>query len=232
MPLRVAPLVFPALSLTDAPADRSSPSPVTVLFAGAFPSMPDSASLADHVTVTSPLYQPLPFGAVVAAPLSSGSVLSTLTPVMLNRSLSLSAASVAVPPALWFSPSPTVLAAGQERTPESPSWSAQVNVAVTSDVNQPFSFARVDSAPVSVGLVLSTFTVVSSVAELPALSVAVPWTLCAAPSPLVTGSVQLAIPEPLSVQVNVTVTSLSFQLRMLAAGDCLWLMPGAVLSIF
>ena len=39
------------------------------------------------------------------------------------------------------------------------------------------------------------------------------------------------MPEPLSVQVKVTVTSLLFQLRVLAAGAWVWLMPGAVLSI-
>src|SRR5919107_1563746 len=115
-------------------------------------------------------------------------------------------------------------------TPERVSWSAQVNVAVTSDLNQPLPFASADRLPVTVGLDLSTFTVVSSVAELPAVSVAVPRTFCAEPSPLVTGAVQLAMPEPLSVQVKVTVTSLLFQLRTLAAGDCSWLMPGAVLS--
>jgi hypothetical protein len=129
------------------------------------------------------LYQPLSFGAAVSAPLRVGSVLSTLTPVMLKASLALSAASAAVPPALWSLPSPRVLAAGQDRTPERPSWSAQVNVAVTSALNQPLPFASADRLPVTVGLLLSTLTLVSSVAELPALSVALPSTFCAAPSP-------------------------------------------------
>src|SRR3954453_20060992 len=150
---------------------------------------------------------------------------------MVKASLVLSAASVAVPPALWSLPSPSVLAAGQDRTPERPSWSAQGNAGGASPLNQPLPFASADRVPVTVGLVLSTLTVVSSVAELPALSVAVPWTFCAAPSPLVTGAVQEAVPESLSVQVKVTVTSLLFQLRVLAAGAWVWLMPGAVLSI-
>src|SRR3954464_12819734 len=104
--------------------------------------------------------------------------------------------------------------------PERPSWSVQVNVAVTFALNHLLAFGSADSLPMRVGLVLSTLTVVSSVAELPALSVAVPWTFCAAPSPLVTGDVQLATPEPASAQVKVTVTSLLFQLRSLAAGAC------------
>ncbi len=103
---------------------------------------------------------------------------------------------------------------------------------MTSDLNQWLALAVADRLPVTVGLVSSTLTVVSSVAELPALSVAVPWTFCAAPSPLVTGDVQPAMPEPPSVQVKVTVTSLLFQPAALATGDCVWLMPGAVLSIF
>src|SRR6478736_1879070 len=186
MPLTVAALVLPARSETEAAADRSSPSPVIVLSAGAAPSRPERASAADHFTVTSPVYQPSPFGAVVAAPLRVGSVLSTSTPVMVNGSLSLSAASVAVP----------------------------------SDLNQPLPLGSADRLPVTVGFVLSTLTVASSEAALPALSVAVPVTFCAAPSPLVTGSVQLAMPEPASTQVKVTVTSVLFHPASLAFGDC------------
>src|SRR4051794_15954290 len=97
MPPTVAPVGLPALSLIDAPTDRSSASPVMVALAGTLPRMPDSASLAVHLTLTSPLYQPAAFGPVVGAPLSVGAVLSTLIPEMANGSLPLSAASVAVP---------------------------------------------------------------------------------------------------------------------------------------
>src|SRR3982751_5415953 len=62
MPLTVAPVVLPALSVTEAPAERLLPSPVSVLSAGAAPARPDRASAAVQRTVTSPLYQPLPFG--------------------------------------------------------------------------------------------------------------------------------------------------------------------------
>src|SRR6478672_13237804 len=116
MPLTVAPAVLAATSLTEALVDRLSPSPVMVLLAGVSPSMPERASVAVHFTVTSSLYQPLPFGATVAAPLSVGAVLSTLIPVMVNGSLTLPAASAAEPPALWPLPSPRVVVAGQEMT--------------------------------------------------------------------------------------------------------------------
>src|SRR3954470_18796175 len=71
---------LPALSATDAEAERLAPSPATGVSAGASPARPESASEAVHATTTSPLYQPLAFGSVVTLPLSLGSVLSTLTP--------------------------------------------------------------------------------------------------------------------------------------------------------
>ena len=45
MPLTVALLVLPALSLTEALSDRLAPSPVMLLLPGQAPSMPDRASL-------------------------------------------------------------------------------------------------------------------------------------------------------------------------------------------
>src|SRR6266568_280843 len=61
---------LPALSETEtSPVPRSSPWPVTMESSGTVVgSTPESASLADQWTVTSSLYQPLPFGSVVAAP--------------------------------------------------------------------------------------------------------------------------------------------------------------------
>src|SRR5437764_9145599 len=81
MSLTDAPVALPALSLTVADAERLSPSPVTVLAAGQGPSMPDRPSEHVHCTVTSPRYQPAPFGAVSAAPDRVGAVSSTLRPV-------------------------------------------------------------------------------------------------------------------------------------------------------
>src|SRR4051794_35962488 len=74
-------VVLPALSVTEALAFSAAPSPVMVLFAGTPPSRPEVASLAVHLTVTSPLYHPFPLAALVGAPLSEGAVLSMLMPV-------------------------------------------------------------------------------------------------------------------------------------------------------
>src|SRR5688500_17840201 len=114
----VALVPLPARSITEALADNAAPSPLTVLSAGGSPSRPESASEAVQRTVTSPLYQPLPFGALVGAPLRLGAVLSMLMPLRLALA-ELSAASAAVPSALWFAPSPFVTAGEQPATPES-----------------------------------------------------------------------------------------------------------------
>ena len=179
--------VLPARSLTDAVAARSSPSPVTMLSVGAW-STPERASSAVQRTVTSPRYQPFSLGAVVAAPLSVGRVSSTSIPVKRNgvadvvRRVGRGAVD-----ALARGPRRRSRRPGQVSTPESASWSAQVNVATTSALNQPWALGRADSEPVTVGRVSSTLSVVSSVAVLPAWSVAVPTTRWAAPSPRVTG---------------------------------------------
>ena len=72
-------MTFPALSdtvadaLTLPPSAFSSESPGTVLA-----SRPESASPAVHAMVTGWLYHPALFGAVVAAPVNVGGVVSTL----------------------------------------------------------------------------------------------------------------------------------------------------------
>src|SRR5947207_59984 len=59
-----------------------------------------------------------------------------------------------------------------------------------------------------------------ALALLPAMSVAVPVTLCPAPSAVsVTGGVSEAMPEVGSAAVKVTVTSVLFQPKAFAAGD-------------
>src|SRR5438094_4083670 len=99
MPATVALVVLPALSLTEALAERLSPSPAMVLssgrVAGSRPERP-AWSAAVQWTVTSPLYQPAPFGCVVAAPASEGAVSSTLMPERLALAV-LPAASIAAP---------------------------------------------------------------------------------------------------------------------------------------
>ena len=91
------------MSETPADAPRLSPSPVKTSFAGAW-SMPESASSGVQWIVTSPLYHPLSFGAVVAAPDSVGSVRSMSTSDTVAVAV-LPALSTAVPVLLWPAPS-------------------------------------------------------------------------------------------------------------------------------
>src|SRR5437763_6109024 len=68
-------------------------------------------------------------------------------------------------------------------------------------------------------------------AVLPALSLAVPVTDCAAPSLVrIVGPAQLATAESASAQVKLTVTSLLFQPAAFAAGDAAPVIVGGVLS--
>ena len=115
MPDTVVVVVLPALSVHVADAARFAPSPVTMLGAGVAVT-PEPPSVHTQVTVTSALLQPVALG----VPVSAGPVLSTLTPVTLAVAL-LPAASVAVPVAVWFAPSPSVCAAVQLSTPDSAS---------------------------------------------------------------------------------------------------------------
>src|SRR3954467_9466605 len=73
------PLVLPARSVAVALAVSPVPSPPIVLLAGSV--VPDSGSVAVHLIVTSLLYQPAAFGAVVGAPDRVGGTLSMLIPV-------------------------------------------------------------------------------------------------------------------------------------------------------
>src|SRR3954469_24530318 len=116
------------MSLTDTgPAVRSPPSPVTVVSSGCvLPSTPEVASVAVQCTATSPLYQPLALGEVVALPDSVGAVSSTLMPETVALLL-LPPLSVAIPVTDWLAPScVSVVAPVQLATPLSAS--AQSNV--------------------------------------------------------------------------------------------------------
>src|SRR6476619_1113272 len=75
-------VVLPARSLTAAVAVSPVPLPVITESAGQA-AMPESASLHVQWIVTSPLYQSLPLGLVVGAPVIVGAVSSTLMPVSL-----------------------------------------------------------------------------------------------------------------------------------------------------
>src|SRR5262249_47594551 len=115
-------VTLPALSATDtSPVPRSTPSPFTTLSAGAV-AMPESRSSASHSTVTSPLYQPAALGAVVAAPVSVGAVLSILMPLTAADAL-LPATSVAVPATSWPEPSFSSVVAGEQAA--MPEWASE-----------------------------------------------------------------------------------------------------------
>src|SRR3954471_23894462 len=78
MPPTVSEEALSARSETEAVVDRALPSPPIVESAGQAPiEMPDRPSAQVHATVTSSLYQPLPFGSVDGAPLMAGAVRST-----------------------------------------------------------------------------------------------------------------------------------------------------------
>src|SRR3954453_13665443 len=99
----VAVVAFPALSDTEAETVCPVPSVDRTESWGLSPSSPDSASSADHTSVTSSLYQPLALGLPVGAALRFGAVLSTSMPVTVVAA-ELPALSVAVPPTLWSAP--------------------------------------------------------------------------------------------------------------------------------
>src|SRR5262249_46216486 len=123
----------------------------------------------------------------------------------------------------------TVTGAVTETTPDRPSCAA--NVTVTAVLCQSASFGGGSTEATTVGGVLSMFSVTLADALLPARSVAVPLTTCPAPSAVtVTGCGQLAMPDPSSLQVKVTVTSVLFQPAALGGGAALALMLGGVVS--
>ncbi len=112
---------------------------------------------------------------------------------------------------------------------------------MTSALYQPAGFGSRSAVAVTVGAVLSSLTVAEAVAELPALSVAVPetsvplvsvLTVLEAEAGLVPSATQLLTPEPpaLSAQAKVTVASVLFQPAALGTGDTLALIVGGVLS--
>ena len=172
--LLVAVVSRPAPFLTDVELVRPLPSAVIVVSAGAV-GMPDSGSLAVHLTVTSPLYQPSPFAVPCGAPDSSGAVVSPLATVT-DAVLVLPALSVAVP--VTVSPGLTVLlfeaglvpsatqVAMPEASPPPELESSQANVTVV--VPSVFFF----SVGVMLGAALSTRTVTEPVALLSRRSVA------------------------------------------------------------
>ena len=135
MPLTVKLALLPALSVTVPVAVWLAPPAARVTSAGQV-AMPAPASEQVKRIVTAPLYQPLAFAAVVAAPLMVGLVVSILMPLTVALAV-LPALSPTDWLALPLSPSPLiVLLAGQAPSmPESAS--PHVHLIVTAPLYQP-----------------------------------------------------------------------------------------------
>src|SRR4051794_33904044 len=133
----------------------------------------------------------------------------------------LPATSVTVSVAVSAVPSPEITESAGQAPAMPDSASEQVQWIVTGPSYQPAPFGAVVGVPVNNGAVLSTLmSATVAVAVFPAVSIAVPVTDWPAPSSTETGAVQpaTAIPEPESVHVNDTVTSVLFQPAVFAAG--------------
>jgi hypothetical protein len=110
--------------------------------------------------------------------------------------------------------------------------SAQLKLMVTGALFQPALLADGAKLVAIVGAVLSRLIVTEVEAALPALSVAVPLTTCFAPSVLiVTGAGHTAMPEVLSEQAKVTVTSVLFHPKLSGAGLAETEMTGGSVSV-
>src|SRR5450756_1760202 len=221
MPPWVSLAVLPARSAHVPEADRSAPSVLRVWLTVASTTPEPPRSVQFHVTVTAVLFHPAPLAAGVAlAKAIPGAVLSMLMPPWVSLAV-LPARSAHVPEADRSAPSVLrVWLTVASTTPEPPG-SVQFHVTVTAVLFHPAPLAAgVALAKAMTGGVLSMLmppTVV--VLVLSALSVAVPLTDWLAPSidsvvwsdaGEVPSATQLLMPEapvPVSVQVNVTVTS-------------------------
>src|SRR6266511_427548 len=227
----LAPVVLPALSLTDAAAVLPAPSPLIVLLAGQAPSMPESASEQAQPMVTSPEYQPAALALVVGVPLRTGATLSMLTGPTVALAM-LSALSVAVPSRDWPAPSSaSVVVPVQLLMPDNAS--AQVKLTVTAVLFHPLAFAAGLRPPAIVGAVLSSLTATEPLAVLPSRSVALDVLVTAAVLAVtlsVAGVGPLATPAPTSVALQVIVTLALVQPAAFGAGESAAVTVGPVLS--
>ena len=199
--------------------------------AGAAPSRPERASEAVQCDGDVAAYQPAAFGLVVAAPLSDGAVVST------SMSATVSLAGVAGIVGRGARDGLALALAehlrGRDRRRCRRARRSARKETVTSPSYQPAALAARSAEPLTLGAVLSRFTIAGSVAVLPALSVAVPVTSWASPSSATTWSgVHDAMPETASAQVNLTVTSLLFQPLAFGAGASVCEIVGVLPSIF
>src|SRR5579864_6356108 len=115
--------------------------------------------------------------------------------------------------------------------------SAHVNVTVAEPADGSVTIPRASGAgtteAVIVGGVLSILTVVVTVAEFPARSVAAPDAVCPAPSAVKDArGLHAATPESASAHAKLTVTLVLFQPKLLAGGTRFPLIVGGVRSMF
>lgn len=191
---------------------------------------PDNESLHAKLTVTGLVSHPLEFGAGERFGITVGGVLSSLITTVAVAVAP--AASVTVPLTGMLAPSvETTCVVGQLVIGAPPG--VQVKLTVTLVLFQPAELGPGEGTAMMVGGVFEMFSVICAVAELPATSVAVPFTTWPEPAVEITcGAVQEEIPESASAQRNVTVTEDVFHPAAFGAGDALAVMVGAVLSMF
>ena len=172
------------------------------------------------------LFHPWPFGGGAADAVTVGAVRSTLT--VTDVVVVFPALSVAVPCTIWLAPSDDTTFGGEHEAMPDRS-SAQTNVTVAFWVSQPAALDAGVTEATIVGAVLSMLSVTFAVALLPALSVAVPDTICPWPSVLTRREGgQDAMPEPASLHVKPTCTSERFHPAPFAAGVAAAVIVGGV----
>jgi hypothetical protein len=116
MPVSVNVPTLPARSVAEPVAVWAAASAVFVIGLVREPSsIPDNESMAENVTVTLVLFQPLELGATSREAETTGAVLSMLIPVSVNVPV-LPARSVAEPVAVWAAAS-AVVVIGSVRVP-------------------------------------------------------------------------------------------------------------------
>src|SRR6185295_8302902 len=179
--------------------------------------------------MTSVLFQPAAFAAGATDAVITGAVRSTLS--VTDAVAVLPALSVAVPRTIWFAPSDdTTCGGGHDAMPDRSS--AQTKVTVAFWPTHPAAFGGGATVAAIVGAVLSMLSVTLAVAVLPALSVAVPDTICPWPSVLTTrDGGHDAMPDPESLHVKATCTSVRFQPAPLGTGDAAAVMVGGTVSV-
>lgn len=187
---------------------------------------PEPASAHSNETTIALLFQPWPFAAGTAEAVIVGPVLSRATVRLTVPAFP--AMSAAVPVTVWVPSAVSVTGGEQVARPDSAS--AHSKVTVTLLLFQP-STGVGDTLAVIVGGVRSSLIVVLAVAELPALSRAVPETTMPALSAVtIRAAGHSATPLPVSRQSKLTVTSPRCQPASFGSGDAFACAAGGIVS--